>query len=142
MAPSFNDIRLILNSAQLISLVEAGGPELVTFDGDVTLYEDGGRLERGDAVVERLVWLLGRGCGVGVVTAAGPAAGVGYKGRLGGLVEGVREMDERMGEEGERGKGKRGELVVMGGESSYLFGYEREGRGRVAGLRYVEREEW
>lgn len=37
--PSFNDIRLILNSAQILGLVGGGGRlELVTFDGDVTLY--------------------------------------------------------------------------------------------------------
>ena len=36
--PSFNDIRLILNSAQVLSLVRGGPLELVTFDGDVTLY--------------------------------------------------------------------------------------------------------
>ena len=36
--PSFNDIRLILNSAQVLSLVRAGPLRLVTFDGDVTLY--------------------------------------------------------------------------------------------------------
>ena len=39
MPPSFNDIRLILNSAQMLGLVRGGGrPELVTFDGDLTLY--------------------------------------------------------------------------------------------------------
>ena len=36
--PSFNDIRLILNSAQILSLVRGGPLQLVTFDGDVTLY--------------------------------------------------------------------------------------------------------
>ena len=37
--PSFNDIRLVLNSAQVLGLVRDGGKlELVTFDGDVTLY--------------------------------------------------------------------------------------------------------
>ena len=37
--PSFNDIRLVLNSAQVLGLVRDGGkPKLVTFDGDVTLY--------------------------------------------------------------------------------------------------------
>ena len=36
--PSFNDIRIILNSAQILSLVRSGPLQLVTFDGDVTLY--------------------------------------------------------------------------------------------------------
>lgn len=35
--PSFNDIRLILNTAQVMGLVSAGPVELATFDGDVTL---------------------------------------------------------------------------------------------------------
>ncbi|KAF3207543.1 IMP 5'-nucleotidase, variant 2 [Orbilia oligospora] len=34
---SFNDIRLILNTAQIMSLVKGGPLQLVTFDGDVTL---------------------------------------------------------------------------------------------------------
>lgn len=36
--PSFNDVRAILNTAQVLSLVKDTGPiELVTFDGDVSL---------------------------------------------------------------------------------------------------------
>jgi IMP and pyridine-specific 5'-nucleotidase len=35
--PSFNDIRLILNTAQLMGLTSAGPVDLATFDGDVTL---------------------------------------------------------------------------------------------------------
>lgn len=41
MPPSFNDIRLILNTAQLMGLIaqnsDGGGLDLATFDGDVTL---------------------------------------------------------------------------------------------------------
>ena len=35
--PSFNDIRLILNTAQLMGVTSAGRLDLATFDGDVTL---------------------------------------------------------------------------------------------------------
>jgi IMP and pyridine-specific 5'-nucleotidase len=35
--PSFNDIRLILNTAQLMGVTNAGHLDLATFDGDVTL---------------------------------------------------------------------------------------------------------
>jgi IMP and pyridine-specific 5'-nucleotidase len=35
--PSFNDIRLILNTAQLMGVMAAGTLDLATFDGDVTL---------------------------------------------------------------------------------------------------------
>ncbi|KAF3207542.1 IMP 5'-nucleotidase [Orbilia oligospora] len=44
VSPSFNDIRLILNTAQIMSLVKGGPLQLVTFDGDVTLYDDGASL--------------------------------------------------------------------------------------------------
>lgn len=37
MPPSFNDVRLILNTAQLMGVVVEGGLDLATFDGDVTL---------------------------------------------------------------------------------------------------------
>jgi IMP and pyridine-specific 5'-nucleotidase len=35
--PSFNDVRLILNTAQLMGMTAAGRLDLATFDGDVTL---------------------------------------------------------------------------------------------------------
>ncbi len=76
--PSFNDVRLILNTAQLMGIVEAGGVELATFDGDVTLYvpnssdllnlpqifeineildryDDGKSLEKENPVIERII---------------------------------------------------------------------------------------
>ena len=38
VSPSFNDIRLILNTAQAMALAQGQHPlKLVTFDGDVTL---------------------------------------------------------------------------------------------------------
>lgn len=37
MPPSFNDIRLILNTAQLMGVMSSGQLDLATFDGDVTL---------------------------------------------------------------------------------------------------------
>ena len=37
MPPSFNDIRLILNTAQLMGVCATGSLDLATFDGDVTL---------------------------------------------------------------------------------------------------------
>jgi IMP and pyridine-specific 5'-nucleotidase len=35
--PSFNDVRLMLNTAQLMGVTAAGALDLATFDGDVTL---------------------------------------------------------------------------------------------------------
>ena len=123
-----------MNSAQLIALVKSGPLELVTFDGDVTLYPDGGVLERGDAVVERLLGLLRRRVNVGVVTAAGYADGGGYEGRLKGLLKGVEELD------GDGWGASRGDLIVMGGESSYLFRYEDDAEEGYLG--YVDRDRW
>lgn len=53
--PSFNDIRLILNTAQLMGLTASGSLELATFDGDVTLYDDGKSLETTNPVIERII---------------------------------------------------------------------------------------
>lgn len=54
VAPSFNDVRLILNSAQIMA-VTGGVLQLATFDGDVTLYDDGMSLEPDNPVVSRLL---------------------------------------------------------------------------------------
>jgi IMP and pyridine-specific 5'-nucleotidase len=71
VAPSFNDIRLVLNTSQIMSLARSGGIDLVTFDGDVTLYEDGQSVEPDSPIIPRILDLLRRGTKVGIVTAAG-----------------------------------------------------------------------
>lgn len=72
VCPSFNDIRLILNTAQALALAQAREPlQMVTFDGDVTLYEDGKSLADDAKVIPRLIRLLSNDIIVGVVTAAG-----------------------------------------------------------------------
>jgi IMP and pyridine-specific 5'-nucleotidase len=53
--PSFNDIRLILNTAQIMGLALAGPLDLATFDGDVTLYDDGKSLEPDNEVISRII---------------------------------------------------------------------------------------
>lgn len=54
VAPSFNDVRLVLNSAQIMA-VTGGTLQLATFDGDVTLYDDGQSLEPTSPIVPRLL---------------------------------------------------------------------------------------
>ncbi|CAM9011189.1 unnamed protein product [Wickerhamomyces anomalus] len=55
VCPSFNDIRLILNTAQALALAQAREPlQMVTFDGDVTLYEDGKSLADDAKVIPRI----------------------------------------------------------------------------------------
>lgn len=54
VAPSFNDVRLVLNSAQIMA-VTGGTLQLATFDGDVTLYDDGQSLEPTSPIIPRLL---------------------------------------------------------------------------------------
>lgn len=130
--PSFNDIRLILNTAQILSLVESGPLELVTFDGDVTLYDDGQCLTEENPVIPRLLRLLERGVRIGIVTAAGYTHGVKYYARLSGLLEAIKAAV--IG-----GKLKNPTLVVLGGESNYLFRFSVECENL---LQFVPRREW
>ena len=96
--PSFNDIRLILNTAQIISLIcpsptsnaPPSGLKLLTFDGDVTLYEDGGSLTSDNPVISRLLHFLGKDVKIGIVTAAGYTDSSKYFARLSGLIEAVQ----------------------------------------------------
>lgn len=55
VAPSFNDVRLVLNTAQVLAVARGGGLQLATFDGDVTLYDDGMSLEPTSPIVPRLI---------------------------------------------------------------------------------------
>ncbi|KAJ5499418.1 IMP-specific 5-nucleotidase [Penicillium expansum] len=106
VAPSFNDIRLILNSAQVIGLVRSSDVELVTFDGD--------------------------GRKVGIVTAAGYTEAPKYYERLQGLLDAMHDSTTLTPEQ------KQG-LVVMGGESNFLFRFDPTSDAR---LTYVRRSEW
>ena len=120
VAPSFNDIRLILNTAQVMSLVK--GPdsklELVTFDGDVTLYDDGHDLDERNPCIPRILDLLRKGTRIGIVTAAGYTEPKDYHKRLYGLLDAIAANDPT-GQFENR-------LVVMGGESNFLFAYSAE----------------
>lgn len=132
VAPSFNDIRLILNTAQVLGLLRSSGLDLVTFDGDVTLYDDGACLMDDNPVIPRLLRLLEQGCKVGIVTAAGYSDAPPYYTRLKGLLDAVHNCP------GLSAVQKAG-LVVMGGESNFLFRYDPASLVR---LTYVPRDEW
>ncbi|TKA48303.1 hypothetical protein B0A49_11452 [Cryomyces minteri] len=111
--PSFNDIRLILNTAQVMSLVKDGPLELVTFDGDVTLYDDGESLTAENPVIPFIIRLMLSGTKIGIVTAAGYTDAARYYGRLHGLLDAIHASDMP--------RRYKKNLVVIGGESSYLF---------------------
>ena len=95
VAPSFNDIRLILNTAQAMSLVRGSRLELVTFDGDVTLYDDGEVLTDDNPCIPRILDLMRKGTRIGIVTAAGYTEAEKYYDRLYGLLNAVAETDPK-----------------------------------------------
>ncbi|KAL2038790.1 hypothetical protein N7G274_008548 [Stereocaulon virgatum] len=130
--PSFNDIRLILNSAQVMSLIQGGPLELVTFDGDVTLYADGQFLTPDNPVIPRIINLLSQGVKVGIVTAAGYTEASNYFDRLYGLLNRVRSdvLEKNLVDPC---------LIILGGESNYLFKFDVTSEHF---LEHVDRQEW
>ncbi|KAJ2539306.1 IMP 5'-nucleotidase [Coemansia sp. RSA 1853] len=110
--PSFNDIRRILNMAQVMAI--APELQLVTFDGDMTLYADGQNFADDSALVALLIGLLRRGINVAIVTAAGYGTdAVRYEQRLSGLLRGFAK-EELLPAQVAR-------FYVLGGECNFLF---------------------
>ncbi|CAG8568517.1 4547_t:CDS:10 [Acaulospora morrowiae] len=110
--PSFNDIRRILTTAQIIAI--APKLKLITFDGDMTLYDDGEDFEQDSKSVNLLVQLLKYDLNVCVVTAAGyPGDAKRYEERLSGLLKGFQtaQLSKKFCER----------FFVLGGECNYLF---------------------
>lgn len=115
-----------------MSLIRNGPLQLVTFDGDVTLYDDGQSLSEDSLVISRIIDLLKRGIKVGIVTAAGYTDASKYYSRLQGLLEVVRRAvcDGSMSDP---------DLVVLGGESNYLFSFDASCEHL---LNFIPREVW
>lgn len=130
--PSFNDIRLVLNTAQAMGLVRERRIRLVTFDGDVTLYDDGESLLGSNSVIPRILRLLRSGTKVGIVTAAGYTDASKYYERLHGLLDAVASAIHQ-------GDAANPELIVLGGESNYLFEFDITCPHR---LQYIPRDHW
>ncbi|GMM54071.1 IMP 5'-nucleotidase [Maudiozyma humilis] len=147
IAPSFNDVRHILNTAQVLHFVKQKklGPRIgkplrmVTFDGDVTLYEDGGSLNDTNPVIPLILELLRSDIYVGIVTAAGYDEAKSYEERLEGLMNKLHESTVLTPEQ-------KSHLSVMGGECNYLFRYcdncLSEEESKPYGLVYFHRETW
>ncbi|KAK2802881.1 IMP 5'-nucleotidase [Onygenales sp. PD_10] len=130
--PSFNDIRIILNTSQLMGLINGGEVELITFDGDVTLYDDGASLTVDNPIIPRLIRLLRQGKKIGIVTAAGYTEAARYYERLHGLLDRVKNSGDLTVEQ-------KNNLIVMGGESNFLFKFDANS---PCLLSPVERSEW
>lgn len=121
-----------MNSAQLLGLVRSSEVQLVTFDGDVTLYDDGASLTEENPVIPRILRLLEQGRKVGIVTAAGYEEAPKYYGRLYGLLDAVHNSQTLTPSQ------KQG-IIVMGGESNFLFRFDASSEHRLS---YVPRDEW
>ena len=147
--PSFNDIRQILNTAQIIAMIRPKVPrgmqrppktpsqsmlKLLTFDGDVTLYDDGASLLsiEENPVILRLLHFLEKDVRIGIVTAAGYTEPANYFNRLSGLLEAVQSSQNLT-------KAQKSNLIIMGGESNFLMVFEETAEHC---LRYVHRREW
>ncbi|ODV77577.1 IMP-specific 5'-nucleotidase 1 [Suhomyces tanzawaensis NRRL Y-17324] len=142
VSPSFNDVRMILNTAQILALTkiyrrhsQVGSKlKLITFDGDVTLYDDGKSLQEDDPIVQRLVALLSLDLFIGVVTAAGYPGELGaekYYERLKGLIDAIKNSSVLTAKQKEN-------MLVMGGESNYLFRYD----SNLERLKFVDAGDW
>lgn len=116
-----------------MSLIRSGPIELVTFDGDVTLYDDGESLTAENPVIQRILKLLSQGTKIGIVTAAGYTDASRYYGRLYGLLDAMKAAIER------HELPNHPTLIVVGGESNYLFTFDATSEHL---LTYIPREEW
>lgn len=131
VAPSFNDVRLVLNSAQTMAVTN-GTLQLATFDGDVTLYDDGQSLEPTSPVIARLLDLLRKDIKIGIVTAAGYTSAERYYERLHGLLDAIAASPDL-------DPAQKQNIVIMGGEANYLFEFSPSSPHL---LEPVPRERW
>lgn len=132
VSPSFNDIRLVLNSAQAMAVTTYGKLQLATFDGDVTLYDDGQSVETDSPVIPRLLDLLQRNVKIGIVTAAGYTEEKRYYERLHGLLDAIASSTTLTA-------AQKQSIIIMGGEANYLFEYDDASPYRLSS---VSRDRW
>lgn len=133
LPPTFNEIRHILNLAQVLALGK--DLSLLSFDGDQTLYSDGGNFEDNDELARGIILLMKAGVRCALITAAGYGLdGSKYEVRLRGLLDRF-VLYNLTSEEVSR-------FLVFGGECNYLLqcGYDDAG-GRVV-LKPIAPEVW
>ncbi|KAI0130562.1 imp-specific 5'-nucleotidase-like protein [Xylariales sp. AK1849] len=132
VSPSFNDVRLILNSAQIMAVTTYGTLQLATFDGDVTLYDDGESLLPTSPVISRLIDLMRKNVKIGIVTAAGYATADRYYGRLHGLLDAISQSLVLTAQQKQN-------IVIMGGEANYMFEFDGDAEHLLAP---IPKEQW
>ena len=112
LPPTFNEIRHVLNLAQVLALGKT--LSLVSFDGDQTLYTDGGNFDSNDELARGIILLLKAGVRCALITAAGYGLdGSKYEIRLRGLLD--RFVLYKMTPE------EVARFLVFGGECNYLL---------------------
>ncbi|KAI5298988.1 IMP 5'-nucleotidase, partial [Ascosphaera atra] len=129
--PSFNDIRMILNTAQLMGLARDEGVDLITFDGDLTTYEYASQIRPDSPVIQPMISLLRRGKKVGIVTAVGFTEPKMYHKLLLGLLEAIQASDLPVE--------KKSNLIICGGECNFMFRFDTNSEHLC---RALPREEW
>lgn len=111
--PTFNEIRHILNLAQVMAIGE--NLDLITFDGDQTLYSDGGNFDASNnELAIGITSLLANCVKVAVITAAGYGLdGSKYEVRMRGLL--LAMVSEGLSED------QVENFYIFGGECNYLL---------------------
>ncbi|KAK8023608.1 hypothetical protein PG993_011674 [Apiospora rasikravindrae] len=132
VSPSFNDVRLILNSAQIMAVTTYGTLQLATFDGDVTLYDDGESLLPDSPVISRMIDLMRKNVKIGIVTAAGYTTADKYYARLHGLLDTIAQSHDLTPQQ-------RQNILIMGGEANYLFEFSASSPHLLAP---IPRDQW
>lgn len=138
----------------MMAVTTYGTLQLATFDGDVTLYDDGESLEPTSPVIPRLIgtdnsptpshpsWrtsltpiptdLLRKNVKIGIVTAAGYTTADKYYARLHGLLDALANTAELT-------PSQKQSLIIMGGEANYLFEFSASSPHLLSP---VPREKW
>ncbi|EZF28720.1 hypothetical protein H101_07600 [Trichophyton interdigitale H6] len=115
-----------------MGLVRRSEVQLITFDGDVTLYDDGCSLTADNPVVKRIILLLKQNKRVGIVTAAGYSSAAKYKERLEGLLEAIKDSADLSVKQ-------KNHLIVLGGESNFMYEFDPQSPDL---LTYKPQSEW
>ena len=114
VCPSFNEFRHILNLAQVIAIGE--NLSLISFDGDQTLYQDGGNFDEDpdNELANSIISLLKANVKVAIITAAGYGNdGSKYAFRLQGLLTSF--ITHNLSDQ------EISQFYVFGGECNYLL---------------------
>ena len=135
--PSFSEVRQVLNLAT-VRAAGAQGLDLLTFDADDTIYNDGGCLGFDSPVIPHIIRLLKKGVAVAIVTAAAyPGEPARYEARLAGLLAAMAFAIEA----GAPAAPLVDNFFVMGGQCSYLLAARCTGAARVC-LEEVRDSAW